>query len=110
MAEPPPAAGAGAGAGENPLQGYFDWQVNTIMLARDVTEPLKGGDDAGHRRRRREVEEAVRAFTLSVVPEAYRNDPTLNWPPSVMIEITKATLYEAARLAGMLAPPPPPGA
>ncbi|BAM04557.1 hypothetical protein [Phycisphaera mikurensis] len=91
---------------DNPLQGYFDWQVNTIMLARDVREPLRGGDEAAHRRRRGEVEEAVRRFTLSVVPEAYRNDPTLQWPPSVMIEITRATLYEAARLAGMLAEPP----
>ena len=91
---------------DNPLQGYFDWQVNTIMLARDVTEPLRGGDEAAHRRRRTEVEEAVKQFTLAVVPEAYRNDPSLDWPPSVMIEITRATLYEAARLAGMLAEPP----
>lgn len=95
-----------ASEADNPLQGYFDWQVNTIMLARDIGQPLKGGDDAAHRRRRGEVEEAVRKFTLSVVPEAYQNDPTLAWPPEVMMQITRATLYEAARLAGMLADPP----
>ena len=93
---------------DNPLQGYYDWQVNTIMLARDVTDPIRGGDEAAHRARRAEVEDAVRQFTLQVVPEAYRNDPTLNWPPEVMMEITRATLYEAARVAGMLASPPSP--
>ena len=91
---------------QNHWQGYFDWQVQTIMLARDVVDPIARGDDAAVDQRREEVKQAVGRFTMSVVPDAYRNDPTLQWPPSVIMEITKATLYEAARLAGMLAPPP----
>ena len=27
---------------DNPLQGYFDWQVTTLMLAHDLSNPIPG--------------------------------------------------------------------
>ncbi|MEM9751846.1 MAG: hypothetical protein AAF916_00505 [Planctomycetota bacterium] len=86
---------------DNPLQGYFDWQVNTLMLAYDLTQPIGGADEETHRRRRADVEDEVRRFSLAVVPEVYRSDPGLDWPPDVMMDITRATLLRAAQVAGL---------
>lgn len=86
---------------DNPLQGYFDWQVNTLMLAYDLTSPIAGADEETHRQRRADVEDEVRRFSLAVVPEVYRNDATLDWPPDVMMDITRATLLRAAQVAGL---------
>ena len=86
---------------DNPLQGYYDWQVNTLMLAYDLHTPMKHGDEEAHRRRRSSVEDEVRELTLAVVPDLYKNDPSLNWPPDVMMDITRATLLRAAHLSGI---------
>ncbi|MEM1444705.1 MAG: hypothetical protein AAGF84_01490 [Planctomycetota bacterium] len=86
---------------DNPLQGYFDWQVNTLMLAYDLAEPIAGADEQTHQRRRADVEDEVRRFSLAVVPEVYRNDASLEWPPDVMMDITRATLLRAAQVAGL---------
>ncbi len=86
---------------DNPLQGYFDWQVNTLMLAYDLAEPIERGNEEAHRNRRADVEDEVRRFTLAVIPDVYRNDPSLPWPPSVMMDITRATLLRAAQVAGL---------
>jgi hypothetical protein len=86
----------------SPLQGYYDWQVNTLMLAYDLQSPLVGGDDQAHMQRRMGIEQEVRELTLAVVPDVYKNDPELDWPPAVMMDITRATLYRAAQIAGVV--------
>ncbi len=86
---------------ENPLQGYYDWQVTTLMLARDLGDPLPGGDEAAWIARREETESMVREMTLAVLPEAYRNDPNRDWPPELFMDITRVTLMRAANLAGI---------
>jgi hypothetical protein len=86
----------------SPLQGYFDWQVNTLMLARDLTDPIEPGDDSAHQQRRAETEDHVRRLSLAVIPAVYQNDPELPWPPAVMMAITRATIAEAAKLAGLM--------
>lgn len=87
---------------DNPLQGYYDWQVNTLMLAYDLHDPLRSGDEEAHRKRRAGVEDEVRRLTLAVVPDVYKNDATLDWPPDVMMDITRATLLRSAQLAGVV--------
>lgn len=86
---------------DNPLQGYFEWQVTTLMLAKDLAEPLKRGDEPAHERRRHAVEEEVRAFTIELIPRPYLEDPSLEWPPDLMMRITRATLERAAETAGI---------
>jgi len=86
---------------DNPLQGYFDWQVTTLMLARDLADPIPGDDEQAHHDRRHEVEDQVRVLTLGVVPEHFKHDASLAWPPQVMMQITRATLKEAAKIAGL---------
>lgn len=76
---------------DNPLQGYFDWQVTTLLLAYDLVDPIPGDQPELAEQRRQKTEQEVRDFSLSVVPEEYLNDPTLDWPPEVMMAITRAT-------------------
>ena len=88
-------------ADDNPLQGYFDWQVTTLMLAHDLSDPLPAGDEEAHHQRRHQVEDEVRTLTLGVLPEQYKHDATLPWPPELMMTITRETLKAANRLAGL---------
>ncbi|MFK7790539.1 MAG: hypothetical protein AB8C95_13730 [Phycisphaeraceae bacterium] len=86
---------------ENPLQGYFDWQVTTLMLAHDLAEPLPQGDEDAHHQRRYQVEEEVRTLSLGVLPEEYKHDASLAWPPEIMMAITRETFKAASRIAGL---------
>ena len=86
---------------ENPLQGYFDWQVTTLMLARDLSNPIPPGDEDAHRQRRHEVEDEVRTLTLGVLPEQFKHDASLQWTPELMMTITRETLKTASRIAGL---------
>jgi len=86
---------------DNPLQGYFDWQVTTLMLAHDLADPLPGGDEDAHHQRRHAVEDEVRVLTLGLLPEQFKHDATLAWPPELMMTITHQTLKRAAEIAGL---------
>ena len=86
---------------DNPLQGYFDWQVTTLMLAHDLGDPLPAGDEEAHHQRRFQIEEEVRTLTLGVLPEQFKHDATLAWPPELMMTITRETLITANRIAGL---------
>ena len=54
-----PATSEAASSSESTLQGYFDWQVNTLMLAYDLNDPLSSADPDAGERRRRSIEEEV---------------------------------------------------
>ena len=86
------------GHDDNPLQGYFEWQVTTIMLALDIANPLERGDQQGAMQRRAFVEQEVSNMTLDLIPQVYLDDPSLAWPAEVMVSITKATLARASEV------------
>ena len=86
---------------QSALQGYFDWQVTTLMLAYDLNDPVDAADPEAGEQRRRSIEEEVRKITLDVVPDIYKNDPSLDWPPDLMMAITRTTLKHAADIAGL---------
>lgn len=79
---------------QSALQGYFDWQVTTVMLALDLVEPLPAGDEQMQRDRRERVEDQVRHFSLAAIPEQYKTNPNLDWPPEVMMALTRETFVQ----------------
>ncbi len=85
---------------DNPLQGYFDWQVTTLLLAYDLTDPIPGDNPQAAEQRRAKTEQEVREFSLTVVPDKYLNDPSLDWPPEVMMAITRATFDRVNQITG----------
>lgn len=85
---------------DNPLQGYFDWQVTTLMLAYDIIDPLPREREEKVHERRAEVEQEVRRLSMAQVPQEYLEHPDEDWPPQVLRAITLATLRRAAEIAG----------
>jgi hypothetical protein len=86
----------------SPLQGYFDWQTTTLMLAYDLHDPVSATNPEDGEKRRRAVEDEVRQMTLALIPDIYKDDPTLSWPPEVMMDITRATILRASQVAGVI--------
>lgn len=84
----------------NPLQGYFEWQVTTLMLAYDLSDPIHDEEAANARRRRIELE--VGELSRAVLPKELLEDEHAQWDPSIMPAITRATLKRAAEIAGVV--------
>ena len=88
-------------AQESPLQGYYEWQVSTLMLAYDLAEPISPGDDEQVQQRRDAIEEEVGRMVRELLPQEYLDDPEKDFPPELMMQITRATLKRAADVAGL---------
>lgn len=88
---------------DNPLLGYYEWQVTTLMLAYDLAEPLQRDNQAAAEQRREKVRDEVRDMVMNLLPQQYKDDPELDWPPDLMMRITRATLQRAADIAGLRA-------
>jgi hypothetical protein len=85
---------------ENPLEGYYEWQVTTLMLAYDLHDPLTRDKPEAADERRDKVQRELGEMVMSIVPQRYKDDPTLDWPPELMRAITRATLLRAAEIVG----------
>ena len=85
-----------------PTHSYYDWQVSTLLLAYDAVEPLARDDEANLARRQRAVEEELHRMAHEVLPEDYRRDPEREFPPEVVVMLTRATLRRAATIVGLL--------
>ena len=86
---------------ENPLQSYYEWQVTTFMLAYDLSDPIPRTQSHRVEARRNQVEDEVKDMVLKIIPRKYQDDPTLDWPPELMMQITRATLKRAGEIAGV---------
>lgn len=74
---------------------YFDWQVSTLMLAYDVADPISRTDDKRHGERQQQVEQEIHDIAQATIPEAYKRNPSLDFPPAVVMLLTRATLKRA---------------
>ena len=79
---------------------YFDWQVSTLMLAYDVVDPIPRSEDRKIAERQRQVEQEIHDIAQSTIPPAYKDNPSLEFPPAVVMLLTKATLKRAAAVVG----------
>ena len=96
MAEPQPH-----GEEESSLQGYYEWQVTTLMLAYDLTDPVTPGDEQRVEQRRDAVAEEVGQLVRDLLPQEYLDHPEKDFPPALMMQITRATLQRAVEIAGL---------
>ncbi len=81
---------------------YYDWQVSTLMLAYDAVEPLSRDDIAGQQKRAQACEEEVRKIALAVIPEDFKRDQNREFPPELVVEMTRTTLRRAAHIVGIV--------
>ena len=85
---------------ESGTHSYFDWQVSTLMLAYDVVEPIPRKDTARLTKRQQGVEVELRDIAHAVIPAAYRENPQLDFPPSIVVLLTRATIKRAVEIIG----------
>jgi hypothetical protein len=82
--------------------GYFEWQVNTLMLAYDVVEPLARSDLKAQHERQQKVEHEVRDIALSIIPPDFREQEGRELTPEIVMRMTQATLRRAGQIVGLL--------
>lgn len=86
---------------EDSLQGYYEWQVTTLMLAHDLHDPVSPHDSERIEARRTKVAEEVGQLVRDLLPREYLENPEMDFPPELMMRITRATLKRAAEIAGI---------
>jgi hypothetical protein len=77
---------------------YFEWQCATLMYAYDVGQPIARLNENAIAERRRRVEEEVYQLFLEVVPREVRDNPTEDFSPEVVMNLTRATLRRAVAI------------
>lgn len=80
---------------------YYDWQVSTLMLAYDVIDPLPRHDTKRISERQQAVEREIHDMAHRVIPAAYRENPQMEFPPAVVMLLTRATLARAVEIIGL---------
>jgi len=81
---------------------YFDWQVSTLLLAYDAVDPISRHDEARLAQRQQAVEQELHEIAHASITEDYRQNPQKEFPPEIIIAMTRATLARAARIVGLL--------
>lgn len=81
---------------------YYDWQLSTLLLAYDAVEPLARDDAAALAERQQQVETELHDLAHAVLPPDYLANPQREFPPDVVIAMTRATLRRAATIVGIL--------
>lgn len=81
---------------------YYDWQVSTLMLAYDAVEPLGRHDEPALAARQQRVEEELNRMAHEILPEDYRRNPQREFPPEIVVILTKGTLRRAGEIVGLL--------
>ena len=70
------------------------------MLAYDVVEPIPRADDERIGKRQQAVENEVHEIAHRLIPVAYRENPQLEFPPAIVMLLTRATLKRANEIVG----------
>ena len=83
------------------LMGYYEWQVTTLMLAYDLVDPVPSENDQRIEQRRSEVMQEVSDLVRQLLPQEYLDNPERDFPPEVMMRITRATLARAVDIADL---------
>lgn len=85
---------------------YYEWQLSTLMLAYDVVEPIARDDEQALAQRQNACQQELHELAMAVIPEDYRANPQMDFPPEVVVRLTVATLARASVIIGLLDEPP----
>ena len=81
---------------------YYDWQVSTLLLAYDAVDPLRRDDTAGLTQRQQAVEMELHQMAHAILPRDYLENPQTDFPPEIVVQMTRTTLERAAVIVGLL--------
>lgn len=86
---------------ESTSNSYYDWQIQTLMLAHDLVDPISRDDSQTAEQRREQVEEELREMVMALLPESIKQNPQQDFPPELIMAITRATLAKACSIANI---------
>ncbi|HQY89891.1 MAG TPA: hypothetical protein PK402_14660 [Tepidisphaeraceae bacterium] len=78
-----------------PSHSYYDWQMSTLLLAYDAVEPLKRDDHQAQMDRESKVDRELYELVHATLPQSYRDNPSAEFPPEVVVLLTRALLDRA---------------
>lgn len=81
---------------------YLDWQISTLMLAYDVIDPIPRHDSGRLAEREQAVCREIHALAMATIPKDYQENPAEEFPPEIVVLLTRATLRRAAEIVGLL--------
>lgn len=81
---------------------YYDWQLSTLMLAYDAVEPLDRDDSEANGKREQAVRHELVRLVRAVLPKEYLDNPEADFPPEMVMLLTRATIARAAQIMGMV--------
>ena len=81
---------------------YFDWQVSTLMLAYDVAQPLTRDDEKAQAEREQAVQRELYGLVRAILPKNYLDNPQADFPPEIVVMLTRGTIARAAQILGMV--------
>ena len=77
---------------------YYEWQISTLMLAYDAIAPLPREDTSAHAERQQACEKELYELVRAVLPKEYLENPQHDFPPEIVVELTKATIRRASAI------------
>jgi hypothetical protein len=83
--------------GSDVSHSLYDWQVSTLMLARDAAEPLDRDDSAALAEREQAVMLELRDLAQRVVPPEYWQEGR-ELTPALAHDLTRAVLRRAVEI------------
>jgi hypothetical protein len=86
----------------SPTHSYYDWQLSTLLLAYDAVDPIARDDHAALTARQQRAELELHDLARAILPADYLANPTADFPPAVVVDMTRATLRRAAAIIGLL--------
>lgn len=81
---------------------YYDWQVSTLMLAYDAMDPLSRDDDEALAKRDEDVRTELFQLVQGVLPRQYLDNPGADFPPEMVMVLTRATIARAAQILALV--------
>jgi hypothetical protein len=81
---------------------YFDWQVSTLMLAYDVAAPIPRDDEKQLAEREQAVQRELYGLVRAILPKEYLENPQADFPPEIVVLLTRGTIARAAQILGMV--------
>jgi hypothetical protein len=97
-----PLSGYHARTMSSATHSYYDWQVSTLLLAYDAVDPISRDDVEALAKRQQDVELELHKMVHATLPPDYLSNPARDFPPEVVIDLTRATLRRAAAIVGLL--------
>ncbi|MGF1632488.1 MAG: hypothetical protein ACFCVE_01450 [Phycisphaerae bacterium] len=81
---------------------YYEWQLSTLMLAYDATDPKPRDDVEAIGQRQMHCENELYELSRAIIPAEFLENPERELPPEITRDFTRAVIARAAQITGLI--------